>query len=221
MPHRAIIFDLDGTLLDTLQDLCDATNRVLAARGFPPHPRDAYRYFVGDGPHMLVARALPEGARDEETVAEVVSAFRADYGENWAVRTRPYDGVPEMLDALTARGVPMAVLSNKPHENTQKCVGTLLRKWRFVSVIGQSDDIPPKPDPKGALYTAKVLAVPPSELLYVGDTNTDMQTARNTGMFAVGVLWGFRDREELETSGANVILAQPGELPGLFDGQPD
>ena len=217
MSYEAVLFDLDGTLLDTLEDLADATNRALARSGFPAHPLDAYRYFVGDGMRNLILRTLPEGQRDEEMLAKTIEAFQEEYGRNWADKTRPYEGVPELLDALAERGVPMAILSNKPDEFTKLCVGRLLPRWRFRAVQGVSETNPKKPDPTGALAIAERLGVAPAEVLYVGDTNTDMKTANAAGMFAVGVTWGFRPASELLAHGARALLAAPGELVGLLD----
>ena len=211
-----MLFDLDGTLLDTLEDLADSMNAALRQLGFPPHPLEPYKYFVGDGVVNLVARALPEGHRDETTVARAVEMMRSIYGEHWADKTRPYPGVPELLDALVERGVKMAVLSNKPNDSTQLCVAKLLPNWRFDAVIGQSKTIPPKPDPSGVREIVARLGVPVEQFLYLGDTNTDMQTANAAGMFPVGALWGFRPAEELREAGARVLIERPGDLLGLL-----
>jgi len=211
-----VLFDLDGTLLDTLEDLADSMNAALRQLGFPPHPLEPYKYFVGDGVVNLVARALPEGHRDETTVARAVELMRSIYGEHWADKTRPYPGVPELLDALVERGVKMAVLSNKPNDSTQLCVAKLLPNWRFDAVIGQSKTIPPKPDPSGVREIVARLGVPVEQFLYLGDTNTDMQTANAAGMFPVGALWGFRPAEELREAGARVLIERPGDLLGLL-----
>ena len=216
MGHNAILFDLDGTLLNTLEDLADATNRALARFGFPAHELAAYNYFVGDGMRNLILRTLAEDHRDDETVAKTSKAFQEEYARNWADKTVPYDGVPELLDALTERGVPMAILSNKPHEFTKLCVAKLLPGRDFKVVAGVSDVTPKKPDPAGALGVAERLGVPPAEFLYVGDTNTDMQTANAAGMFAVGVTWGFRPASELTANGAKVLIHKPDELLGLL-----
>lgn len=218
MIYQAVLFDLDGTLLNTLADLGNATNRVLAARGFPTHPLDAYRYFVGDGARILVTRALPPANRDEQTIQDCLDGFRADYDQNWQVATQPYDGIAEMLDALTARGLKLAVLTNKPHEFTQRCVEELLPRWTFEAVLGQREGFPRKPDPAGALEIANRLQIPPANFLYLGDTAVDMQTARAAGMFPVGVLWGFRPAEELQASGAQMLIERPGEVVGLVGG---
>ena len=216
MKYRAVLFDLDGTLLDTLDDLSASSNRVLRANGFPEHPADAYRYFVGDGARNLVIRILPEDRRDDETIEACLQAFRADYGKNWAVRTRPYDGVPEMLDVVTAMKLPMAVFSNKPDDATNACVSKLLSRWEFRAVLGQREGAPVKPDPAGAIEIAEGVGIPPSEFLYLGDTATDMETAIRAGMFPVGALWGFRTEDELLRAGAAAIAAKPADVPTLL-----
>lgn len=209
MQYKAVLFDLDGTLLDTLADLGNSMNRVLAAQGFPTHPLDAYRYFVGNGVRVLVTRTLPETERDEKMLKRCLSLFLEEYDQHWQDETRPYNGVPEMLDALRARGLKLAVFSNKPHDFTLLCVQKLLSQWQFHAIVGQRETTAPKPDPAGALEIARVLNLSPSEFLYLGDTGTDMQTAAAAGMFSVGALWGFRPREELVEHGAQVLLEHP------------
>jgi len=212
----AVVFDLDGTLLDTLEDLGDAVNRVLTARGFPAHPMDAYRYFVGDGSAVLIERALPESARGSDVYRDCLAAFMADYDRSWKVKTRLYDGISEMLDSLTALGMNMAILSNKSHGFTVNCVRDMLSKWRFKAVFGLREDVPRKPDPAGALEISSLLGANPDRMLYLGDTATDMQTAVSAGMFPVGVLWGFRTREELLENGAKAVIQHPRELLSLI-----
>ena len=216
MKYRAVLFDLDGTLLDTLDDLAASANRVLRANGFPDHPRDAYRYFIGDGARNLVIRMLPEDRREDGMIEKCLQAFRDDYGRNWAVQTKPYDGVPEMLDAIAAGNLPMAVFSNKPDDATKACVSKLLSQWEFRFVLGQRDGAPPKPDPGGALEIAERLGIPPGDFLYLGDTATDMRTAVRAGMFPVGALWGFRTEDELRGAGAAALVAQPADVPALL-----
>ena len=215
MPVRAVIFDLDGTLLDTLDDIANAANRVLAARNFPAHPNSIYRAFIGDGVVKLMLRALPPTHQDEATVKACVEAYTREYERSWNVATRPYPGVPELLDALTAWGMPLAVLSNKPDHFTQRCVSELLPAGRFKVVLGASERFPRKPDPAAALEIARRLAVAPAECVLVGDSGVDMQTARAAGMRGVAALWGFRGREELLRDGAQHFLAQPADLLGL------
>ena len=217
MPFRATIFDLDGTLLDTLDDIANAANSVLAARGFPTHPNSHYRRFIGEGVVKLMLRALPETHRDEASVQACVGAYVQEYERTWNALTKPYPGVPELLDALVLRGLKLAVLSNKPDHFTQRCVGELLAKWTFGEVLGASDRFPRKPDPASAIETANRLGVLPAECLYVGDSGIDMQTARAAGMCAVGALWGFRGREELLRDGAQVLINKPGEVLDVLD----
>jgi phosphoglycolate phosphatase len=212
MNFKAVIFDLDGTLLDTLEDIADAANHVLLQRGFPTHDMDAYRHFVGDGVNILFARVLPEEKQNEELVAQCVAAFREAYGHHWNVKTKPYDRVPEMLDGLVARGFKMAVLSNKPDDFAKKCVSELLSKWQFKVVYGAQDGIPRKPNPGMALRIAKLVVVEPDHILYLGDTAIDMETAVAAGMFPVGALWGFRTAEELRNSGAEKVISLPQDL---------
>lgn len=217
MHFKAVLFDLDGTLLDTLEDLGNAANRVLTRNGFPAHNVDTYRYLVGEGAVMLMHRALPEDKRNEDTIRVCVQAFREEYGQNWNVKTKPYDGVAEMLDALRAYGLKMAVLSNKPDDFTKRCVTEFLPHWTFDMVLGQSDLIPLKPDPSGAREIAKCLNIPPSNFIYLGDTAIDMKTAATAGMFPVGALWGFRTGRELQENGAKILIKRPRELLHLLD----
>jgi len=213
MSVKAIIFDLDGTLLNTLEDLADAVNRVLRERGFPTHSLDAYRYFVGNGSEMLVKRALPDSRHDDEVVVRsCLDAFLRDYGQNWMVKTKPYDGVPAMLDALIERGLKLAVLSNKKDDITKKSVKELLSEWTFDAVIGQRDEVPAKPDPAAALEIARELQIAPEEFIYLGDSAVDMKTAVAAGMFPVGALWGFRTSEELLAGGAAALIGRPVDL---------
>jgi phosphoglycolate phosphatase len=216
MKLRAILFDLDGTLLDTLEDLADCTNRSLARLGLPAHPAESFRYFVGDGIENLARRALPEDRRDPGTVAELRASIGREYAAHWADKTRIYPGIPELLDALSARPVPMAILSNKPHAFTLAIAEHYFPRWPFAAIYGARDSHPRKPDPAAALEICAELSLSPPEILYAGDTNTDMRTARSAGMFAVGVLWGFRPREELLESGAQALAARPEDLLAYF-----
>jgi phosphoglycolate phosphatase len=216
MDWQAVLFDLDGTLLDTLEDLADATNAVLAREAMPTHPVHKYRYFVGDGLRNQLLRALPPGSRDEETLARCMKAAREEYAHRWDRKTRPYDGVPEMLHGLTGRGVRRSILSNKPDDFARLVVERLLSEWSFEVVLGAREGVPLKPDPTGALEVAREMAVPPEDFLYVGDTATDMRTARAAGMFPVGALWGFRTAHELRESGAKELLDRPGQLLDLL-----
>ena len=211
---RAVLFDFDGTLVDTLDDIADAMNHALSSHGLPTHPPDAYRGLVGEGVSRLVERALPEGV--QEMHGAVTEELRDYYTEHMLDRSRPYPGVPEMLDALAERGVPMAVLSNKPHPATAWMAEQLLGEWPFAAVLGESDEVPRKPDPAGALRIAREVGIPPARWLYLGDTRTDMETAARAGMHPVGALWGFRDAEELLAHGAEALVERPEEVPGFL-----
>lgn len=214
---QAVIFDLDGTLLDTLQDLADSMNVALSHFGFPVHELEKYRHFVGDGMENLVRRAVPDTAKnDPRLISRCLEMMRKTYELNWRVRTRPYPGVPELLDALSGRGLKMAVLSNKPDDSTRKVVDGLLGAWRFEAVVGARPRVPLKPDPSSALEIANRLKLGPARFVYLGDTATDMKTANAAGMFAVGALWGFRDAAELIAGGAAKLIEKPAELLELL-----
>jgi len=217
MKCQAIVFDLDGTLLNTLDDLADANNEALTEMSFPTHPVESYKHHIGNGVRLLLERTLPEGARDDATVEKGVAMMKQAYSKCWDNKTRPYDGIPEMLDELTSRGVRMAILSNKPHAYTEMVVDKLLADWEFERVWGVSDSVPPKPDPAGVSRLVEALGAPTENLLYLGDTATDMETAVGAGIFAVGVLWGFRTADELTQNGADVLLGAPSELFDVID----
>lgn len=212
MSYRAVVFDLDGTLLDSLEDLADSMNAVLALQRFPVHATEKYRYFVGDGIAELARRVLPEAQRTDALVAENVRNMSAEYESRWNKKTRPYPGIVELLGSLTEAGLQMAVLSNKPDSFTKIMVPALLPGWNFTPILGARPGVPVKPDPQAALEIAEQLAIPPAEILYLGDTATDMLTARAAGMMAVGVAWGFRTVEELQEHGAQRIIQHPAEL---------
>jgi phosphoglycolate phosphatase len=209
---RGILFDLDGTLLNTLEDLADSVNLVLRECGLPEHPVDAYRYFVGDGASVLISRVLPENHSDPPMHARCLARFREVYAVHWNQKTRPYDGIIDLLEYVHGLGIRMAVLSNKPHDATVQCVAELLKPATFDVVQGQQEGIVRKPDPGGALSIAGALQIAVRDWWYVGDTATDMQTATAAGMFAIGVAWGFRERDELLKNGAQIILETPRDL---------
>jgi len=215
---EAVIFDLDGTLIDTLNDIGDAVNRVLAKRRYPTHAISAYRGFVGDGSRILIERALPKKYRKEEIIDACLNEYIEDYAHNYNVKSKLYFAIPNLLDTLKAKGLKLGILSNKQDAITKKCVKTFLSKWDFDVVFGQRDSVPRKPDPQGALEAAKRLSIPPSHILYLGDTAIDMKTAVSAGMFPVGVLWGFRSRKELQESGAGVIVDEPLDVLNLLQG---
>jgi len=217
MEYKAVIFDLDGTLLDTLEDLADAMNRTLEERGFPSHPVKAYRYFVGNGVAKIVSRTLPPDKQDKELRADCIKAFLEEYDRNWNRKTRPYDGVAELLDALTMKQIPMAIFTNKPHAFAELCVQEFLSRWKFKAVFGQRDGYPLKPDPAVPQGIAGMLNISPEQFLYLGDSDADMKTAVNAGMLPVGALWGFRSEEELRDAGAVELISRPADLLKLVN----
>ena len=208
MRFKAVIFDLDGTLLNTLEDLADSMNCVLKRNRLPEHNLAAYRYFVGDGIEMLVRRALPFEVASENDFQRFVREMKSEYASRWLLKTRPYPGVPEMLAAFAAAGIAMAVLSNKPDDASNEIVKSLLPNIDFRIVLGATPERPKKPDPSAALEIASRLGISPEDFLFMGDTSIDMQTACAAGMFPVGALWGFRPAEELIASGAKVLAAE-------------
>ena len=216
MKVKAVLFDLDGTLLDTIGDLTDSMNIALNHLGFPGHNAGACKMFVGDGVEMFAFRALPENDRHQAMVKKCASLMRQEYKKRWAKKTRPYDGIPELLNELTNRDLKMSILSNKPDDATKEMVAEILAKWSFHPVAGAQASVPKKPDPTLAIQISQELQVSPEGFLYLGDTGTDMRTARGAGMFAVGVLWGFRSAEELLESGAQVLVDHPGEVLKLL-----
>lgn len=215
MGLQAVIFDLDGTLADTIADIAASMNYSLQKQGLPTHPDDAYRELVGEGVGRLVERALPPGA--ENLYDAVMNGLREHYVEHMLDKTRPYPGVSELLDQLTTARVPLAILSNKPEEPTREMVETMFGRWSFVTVVGEAPGIPLKPDPTAVLAIAERMDVPPAACLYLGDTGVDMQTAAAAGMYAVGAAWGFRGREELLENGAQTVIDHPSELLAFLD----
>jgi len=212
MDFKAVIFDLDGTLLYTLEDLADSMNCVLERNRLPQHALAAYNYFVGDGIDMLVRRALPFEVADEEELNRFIREMKKEYAGRWLSKTRPYPGVPEMLAAFAAAGFAMAVLSNKPDEASKEIVKALLPDTAFRMVMGATPERPKKPDPSAALEIASRLNIAPEDFIFIGDTSIDMQTARAAGMFPVGALWGFRPAEELIATGAKLLAAEARHL---------
>ena len=219
MPLRfgAVIFDLDGTLINSLDDLADCANSVLEEKGFAPHPADAYRFFVGEGMETLIRRAAPAGT-DAQTLGQLVGRMRACYGRGWAQKTRPYEGVEAMLHALAALPLPLAVLSNKPDDLTKATVRHFFPDVAFAGVLGSPPGGRAKPDPALALSLAAAFGRKPEQVLFVGDSRTDMITATAAGMFPAGALWGFRPAEELSAHGARTLLETPEQVAGLARG---
>jgi len=216
MSFKGIIFDLDGTLLDTIEDIADSMNQVLSENKLPTHDTEAYRLFVGSGIKNLVRKALPESHRDEATVQAYFETMYNLYRENCVNKTKPYDGITDLLDELATRDLKLAILSNKADEMTQQTARVLLPEDYFTIIAGLTDETLKKPNPQKALQMSQEMSIAPKEMIYVGDTDVDMQTANNAGMYAVGVLWGFRGEEELRANEAQKILNHPSELMELL-----
>lgn len=210
MRYRAAIFDFDGTLLDTLDDLADSMNEVLADLDMPVQPVASYRYFVGDGMLNLARRAAPPDT-DEATLRRMVDLMEKAYAGNWSRKTKPYDGISDLLRALQEKDLKMAILSNKPDPFTKLMARHYFGDGLFDIALGAREDVPRKPDPAAALEIAGRFGIPVEDFLYFGDTNTDMKTGRAAGMFTIGVSWGFRPVAELVEAGAQLVIDTPAQ----------
>lgn len=214
---KLVIFDLDGTLLYTLEDLADSCNYLLRKHQLPEHPLDSFRYFVGNGIKKLVERALPEEKRTETFIESFFQEMIAYYDLHKEDKTRPYPQIVETLEALQQRGIMLGVASNKVNQAMAPLMAHYFPSIRFTSVLGQREGIPIKPDPQIVFDIMEATGVTQEETLYVGDTGVDMDTAHGANVPAVGVLWGFRDRKELEGHQAEFIISQPEELLGFVE----
>lgn len=214
---QLVIFDLDGTLLDTIGDLAAAVNQALDATGFPTHPRDAYRFMVGSGIMALFERALPQNERSERNIHLIREHFLPYYDKHNADLTTPYAGIPQLLAELTQRGVKVAVASNKYQSATEKLVAQYFPTTPFCAVLGQREGVAVKPSPTIVWDVMRIAGVGQAdEVLYVGDSDVDMLTAHNAGVSAVGVSWGFRPREELAAHSPIAIVDAPSEILALL-----
>ena len=215
---KACIFDLDGTILDTLESVAKAGNHMLTELGFPAQPVSDYRYYCGDGANKLVERTLIKvGGYTRENYETGCMLNRKFLAKDPSYKVRPYDGITRNIMILKQDGVKCAVFSNKPDEACVSAVEGAFGKGFFDCIRGQRKGYPLKPDPAGAIEVARELGAEPDECLYFGDTWTDMQTGNNAGMVTVGVLWGFRDRKELEENGAQYIIEHPDEFIDLYE----
>lgn len=213
---RAIIFDLDGTLADTIEDIAAAVNGALTRRGLAAHGIPALKKMVGNGFRALVVAALPPESRNDDLVEEIRIEASTFYAAHPLDRTRAYPGIPELLAELARLGVPRAVLSNKPHDLVLRVVEGLFPGAGFAVIRGEMPAFPRKPDPASALDIARILERAPADICYLGDSDVDMLTARNAGMLAAGAGWGFRGPEELGLAGADAVLTDPAELLDLI-----
>lgn len=213
---KACIFDLDGTLADTLASMAICANRVIEPFGYAPLPTENFRYYAGDGAKTLVERVLRD-AGDKELLhfEEAYRAYSEIFDRDCTYKVVVFEGMRETLKGLKDSGVKLAVLSNKPHVQTKKVISNLFGDDLFDWVQGQQEGIEKKPDPSGALRIAEIFGVKPEECMYVGDTNVDMMTGNRAGMFTVGVLWGFRDKKELTENHAHALAEKPEDLLSL------
>ncbi|MDE7102201.1 MAG: HAD family hydrolase [Bacteroidales bacterium] len=212
---KAVIFDLDGTLIDSKEDLGLATNRVLCGRGYAAWPVEQYGIFMGHGLRALTEQALPEASRTNEEIDRCHALILEDYGRNCMVKTRLYAGIDKVLDHLAEKGVRMGVLTNKPHAIACRIVEGLLGAWHFDFVQGGQEGLPLKPEPDGVHRFCRQVQVEPEETLFVGDSDVDVMTASNAGLCCLGVSWGFRGRRELEEAGAWRVIDKAEEMIGL------
>ncbi|MDI6845885.1 MAG: HAD family hydrolase [Candidatus Saccharicenans sp.] len=215
MKFKGVIFDLDGTLLNTIEDITRTLNLVLTRHGFRQYSEEDCKLMVGEGMEVLIKRAVPEIADNPEAIQEIIREYRQEYTRTYRENSRPYPEIPEVLMALKKAGVKMAVLSNKSHEFTTRMTSELL-PVEFDLILGAQPGLPVKPDPEPLRVVLEKLGLQPEEVVYVGDTSVDMETARAAGVLAAGALWGFRSREELLESGAQVLLKTPRDLLSLI-----
>lgn len=216
MKFEAVIFDLDGTLIDTLEDISDAMNMVLENHAYSSHTYQQYKFFIGKGIKKLVEQALPSNQRTEKVIEACFSEMMQVYQQNCLNKTKMYEGIKEVLRELKEKDMPMAVFSNKNHELTLPIVNDLIGQDIFKIILGAQSSFPTKPSPDGAILISKELGIAPEKIAYIGDTDTDMKTANAAGMYAIGVLWGFREREELIANGAKITIEHPHDLLELF-----
>lgn len=216
MKIRGLIFDLDGTLLNTLSDLADSMNAVLTRRGFPLHTTDSYRYFVGEGMDVLVRKSLPQGMNDPQILNACLLDMKQTYATRWNIKTALYDGIGDTLAQLKGNGYSLSVLSNKIHEITVLTVHYYFKPALFDLVIG-AGQFEKKPDPQAALHIANSIGLDTSEFLFVGDSGVDMRTAVAAGMHSAGALWGFREKTELTENGAEYLLNTPTEIISVLN----
>lgn len=211
--YKVCIFDLDGTLTDTLESLTYSVNATLTELGLQKNTMDQCRQFVGNGAKVLIEKALKASGDEELTLLERgMEVYKRIFGENCTYHVIPYDGIPEMLDELGSMGIQTAVLSNKPHFQTVDVVSDVLGKERFVCINGQREGIERKPDPAGVYEVLDILSVKKEECLYIGDSEVDVETAKRAGVNSVGVTWGFRSKDVLKKAGADYVIDTPQEL---------
>ncbi|OHD08023.1 MAG: hypothetical protein A2Y41_05840 [Spirochaetes bacterium GWB1_36_13] len=211
MKAKALLFDLDGTLLNTLEDLADSFNYSLQQSGFPTHETESYKQFVGEGALKAIERALPEGEKNPEIIQKVLSVFNHHYFQNCFKKTKPYEGILPLLEKLKSEKIRLGIITNKSQHFAEQTV-LYYFKNNFDLLIGEQKSFPKKPDPKSVFYALDYFQVSKDEVYFIGDSKTDMQTAQNAGIKSIGVLWGFRTKKELIDNQANVLIEQPEKI---------
>ena len=213
---KLAIFDLDGTLLNTIEDLGYAANHALQAHGYPTHSIASYPFFVGNGVRRLIERVLPEDARTEATIDRLLVTFKEYYNDHNTDYTKPYEGIPELLSLLSSRGVAIAVASNKYQAATEKLISHFFPTLSFIAVEGQKEGVPVKPDPSIVFEILAKAKTPKADTIYIGDSGVDMETARRACVDSVGVTWGFRPEKEHVVNHADTIVNSPGDIAKLI-----
>ncbi|MDC0933561.1 HAD family hydrolase [Arcobacteraceae bacterium] len=212
---KAVIFDLDGTLVDSIQDIAICMNKILIQLGYNEHPEDDYQNFVGDGALMLVQNAMPDNC-SQDLVNEGLELFKNSYENGIHDNSKVYDGIYKMLDTIKDTDLKLAVLSNKPHKFTLQFIEYFFKDYPFIEIHGQKEDVPKKPDPMGAINISNALCIKPNEIIFIGDTPTDIKTAKNAGMESVGVTWGYRNVDELISANADYIAKDAEHLTQIL-----
>ncbi len=215
--YKGVIFDLDGTLLNTLYDLSDSVNSVLASYGYPQHEYESYKQKIGKGMRNLIKVSLPESARNEENISEAVNKFMEAYAKNYMNKTVPYDNITETVQILQENGIKIGVNTNKKSEYAVNLMHKFFPDISFSGIFGEIQGIPKKPDPAGALKIAEIMELSPKEIIYIGDSGIDIQTGKNAGMGTAGVLWGFRGKEEFIANNADYIIENPKQILNIFN----
>ncbi len=224
---KAVIFDLDGTLLDSLQDIAESMNQALVESGLPEHPQEAYKDFVGDGLFKLTERALPASRRKQADVEAMAEKFWVNYEESWFLHTKTYPGILYLIQLCVSHKIKVAILSNKVHYFTKRMIrhyfrGAMINQGKnpFGIYSGEQPDIPAKPDPTRALELAERLKCKPENIALLGDSPIDVETAKNAGMISIGAAWGYSGREALEKAGAELVFDTPAEFASELEKNP-
>ena len=217
MNIKAVLFDLDGTLVNSLDDLADSVNFALTEFGFPTHETEKFKYFIGDGMAKLIERVLPEDKKDAELQKSVLDVFMNHYRSHFADKTAAYEGIADLVNELSAKGLKLAIVSNKVQDMAEEVARRVLSGIEFDIVCGKREGYPTKPDPTLTLEIIGELGVSPLECVFIGDSGMDMAVAKNAKLVSIGVLWGFRAEDELRNNGADYIVSRPQEIAEIID----